>query len=64
MKPRPYTPHQVINQLRNFVDQLRDHAPNLESGPGYVRHQCESILARGIQGDSEHRPKSGKFSKS
>jgi hypothetical protein len=52
----PYTPQQVIHNLQNFLEQLRDFSPNLTSGPGWVRHQCESILARGIEGDSRHRP--------
>lgn len=46
--PAPYTPTQVLNNLRNFVHELRHHTDNLTGGPGFVRHQCESILARGI----------------
>jgi hypothetical protein len=46
--PTPYTPTQVLNNLRNFVHELRHHTDNLPVGPGFVRHQCESILARGI----------------
>ena len=56
MKTPPYTAQQVIHNLQNMLEQLRDYPANLEGGPGWCRNQCESILARGIEGDNQHRP--------
>jgi hypothetical protein len=44
----PYTPAQVVNNLKNFVRELRDYPTNLEGGPGFVHHQSLNIIARGI----------------
>jgi len=55
----PYTPQQVIHNLQNMLEQLQDYPDDLEGGPGWVRHQCASILARGIEGDNQHRVYSG-----
>jgi len=43
-----------MNNLLNFIQELSRYEPNLEGGPGYVRLQCQNILARGIVGDGEH----------
>jgi len=51
MKVHPYTPQQVIHNLQNMIEQLRDYPPNLEGGPGWCRNQAESIVERGIVGD-------------
>jgi hypothetical protein len=51
MKAHPYTPQQVIHNLQNMIEQLRDYPPNLEGGPGWCRKQAESIVERGIVGD-------------
>lgn len=59
MKAHPYTPQQVIHNLQNMIEQLRDYPPNLEGGPGWCRKQAESIVARGIIADDGHgRPDS------
>lgn len=43
--PKPYTPQQVLNNLRNFIDQLDKHSPSSL----YVIDRCENIIARGIE---------------
>lgn len=47
--PKPYTPQQVLNNLRRFVDELDGHPINLEGGPGFVLGRCQDILKRGIE---------------
>lgn len=56
MKPPPYTPQQVIHNLQNMIEQLRDYPSNMEGGPGWRRKQAESIVERGIEGDKQHKP--------
>lgn len=47
--PKPYTPQQVLNNLRKFVQELDGCPINLEGGPGYVLGVCHDILKRGIE---------------
>jgi hypothetical protein len=53
--PKPYTPKQILNNLRNFVTELQSHPdtrhadPKAHSGPGYVLGRCFDILSRGIE---------------
>lgn len=52
--PIPYTPQQVLNNLRNFITELLNHPYTRHdcdalSGPGYVLRQCQNIIDRGIK---------------
>lgn len=53
----PYTVAQVLANLKNCEHELREHKPNLELGPGYVRNQLQSILARGIAENTGTTPR-------
>lgn len=53
--PKPYTPQQVLNNLRTMLDELARHPDTRHadaaslSGPGYVMGRCMDILNRGIE---------------
>ena len=48
LSQEPYTPEQVLNNLKNIREELRDFPMSLETGPGYARYIADSIIERGI----------------
>lgn len=52
---KPYTPQQVLNNLRTMLDELARHPDTRHAdaaareGPGYVKGRCLDILNRGIE---------------
>jgi hypothetical protein len=46
----PYTPEQVLNNLKIIREDLRDFPMSLDGGPGYARYIADSIIERGILG--------------
>lgn len=53
MKQKPYSPSQVLENLKLFEAELQNYQPSLDSGPGWVRLISQSIIQRGIKSDAE-----------